>query len=83
MTATNKMKEMYDGLVAQQAELRAKRDPLQAERDALLQSIAPQLKKADDLAAKIKAINPELAEVDNMIGKLAIVLGGRAMSQGE
>lgn len=78
-------KEKYPDLWAQKVALEKRRaeilaivDPLRAQRDAVVEKIAPLEAEAREIFAKIKPHLPELGDIDNQIGVLARGMGGRS-----
>lgn len=73
-------RELYNKLLVKQQELRKVVDPLREERDALQAQISPIEVKMRELAKEIQKHTPRLFEIDQQIGALAKLLGGKSMA---
>lgn len=72
-------RELLEKLQQRRAELGKIVDPIRAERDKIVASMAPAEAKARELAQELKKYTPEMFELDNQISALSKVLGGKSM----
>lgn len=71
------LKEVFDKLMGEKESIRAQSAPLRAERDALLQKMAPLVEREREIIRKIAAIErPRLAEIDSTLSRIAASTGG-------
>lgn len=76
----DELRTLYNQLKQEEATILATSAPVRAERDALQEDIAPLLAQDKALADQIRSIEqPRLAEVRNMLGPLAVALGGKSL----
>lgn len=75
------LRKLFNALMAEKVQIMTKVDPLAAEREKLLASIAPVLAKIKVIETEKKKFNPRLAELDNQLSVIAGAMGGRKMSQ--
>lgn len=84
--STNKVLKMkYDDLLAEKAEIEAKSAPLREQREKLnVEYEQFYQSKIQPLTDKINEIErPRLIEVQEEISKMARVMGGRSMGEGQ
>lgn len=77
MFDTHTMRRRFHDLTKQAADIRVKGDPLRAERDALLASVAG---RVAELEKQIKAIEAPLYDLEQERALIARALGGKTGS---
>lgn len=78
------LRKQFAALQEEKAALAAKVAPLREKRDALARQLEPMDAELRALGKKIAAIErPRMTEIDNQIGALAKVMGGRVIQHGE